>query len=85
MEELLTQIIQAIVDKPDEVDVKVIDTENNKIYELRVGEGDLGKVIGKRGKNIMAIRTWLNAAAAKSSVLSGDINKEKRTVLEIIE
>ena len=33
MEELLTQIIQAIVDKPDEVDVKVIDTENNKIYE----------------------------------------------------
>ena len=51
MEELLTQIIQAIVDKPDEVDIKVIDTENNKIYELRVGEGDLGKVIGKRGKN----------------------------------
>ena len=85
MEELLTQIIQAIVDKPDEVDIKVVDTENNKIYELRVGEGDLGKVIGKRGKNIMAIRTWLNAAAAKSSVLSGDINKEKRTVLEVIE
>ena len=77
MEELLTQIIQAIVDKPDEVDIKVIDTENNKIYELRVGEGDLGKVIGKRGKNIMAIRTWLNAASAKS--------KEKRTVLEVIE
>ena len=77
MKELLTQIIQAIVDKPDEVDVKVIDTENNKIYELREGEGDLGMVIGKRGKNIMAIRTWLNAASAKS--------KEKRTVLEVIE
>ena len=77
MKELLTQIIQAIVDKPDEVDVKVIDTENNKIYELRVGEGDLGMVIGKRGKNIMAIRTWLNAASAKS--------KEKRTILEVIE
>ena len=77
MEELLIQMIQAIVDKPDEVDIKVIDTENNKIYELRVGEGDLGKVIGKRGKNIMAIRTWLNAASAKS--------KEKRTVLEVIE
>ena len=77
MEELLTQIIQAIVDKPDEVEVKTIDTENNKIYELRVGDGDLGKVIGKRGKNIMAIRTWLSAASAKS--------KEKRTLLEIIE
>ena len=78
MDELLTQIIQAIVDKPDEVDIKVIDTENNKIYELRVGEGDLGKVIGKRGKNIMAIRTWLNAASAKS-------RDDKRTVLEVIE
>ena len=77
MEELLTQMIQAIVDKPDEVDIKDTDTENNKIYELRVGDGDLGKVIGKRGKNIMAIRTWLNAASAKS--------KEKRTVLEVIE
>ena len=77
MEELLTQMIQAIVDKPDEVDIKVTDTESNKIYELRVGDGDLGKVIGKRGKNIMAIRTWLNAASAKS--------KEKRTVLEVIE
>ena len=77
MGELLTSIIQAIVDKPDEVDVKVIDTENTIIYELRVGDGDLGKVIGKRGKNIMAIRTWLNAASAKS--------KDKRSILEVIE
>ena len=77
MEELLTKIVQAIVDKPDEVAIKTIDTENSQIFELRVGDGDLGKVIGKRGKNIMAIRTWLNAACAKS--------KEKRTVLEIIE
>ena len=77
MDKLLSDMVKAIVDKPDEVDVKTIDTENNKIYELRVGDGDLGKVIGKRGKNIMAIRTWLNAASAKS--------KEKRTVLEVIE
>ena len=77
MDKLLSDMVKAIVDKPDEVDIKVTDTENNKIYELRVGDGDLGKVIGKRGKNIMAIRTWLNAASAKS--------KEKRTVLEIIE
>ena len=77
MKDLLTQIIQAIVDKPDEVDITEIDGESNKIYEIRVGDGDLGKVIGKRGKNIMAIRTWLSAASAKS--------KEKRTLLEIIE
>ena len=77
MKELLKQIIQAIVDKPDEVEVNVVDTEMNKIYDLRVGDGDVGKVIGKRGKNIMAIRTWLSAASAKS--------KDKRTLLEVIE
>ena len=79
MKELLIQIIQAIVDKPDEVDIKLIEGEEDiKIYELRVGEGDFGKVIGKRGKNIMAIRTWLNAASAKSK-------DDKRTILEVIE
>jgi predicted RNA-binding protein YlqC (UPF0109 family) len=79
MKELLIQIIQAIVDKPDEVDIKLIEGEEDiKIYELRVGDGDFGKVIGKRGKNIMAIRTWLNAASAKS-------RDDKRTVLEVIE
>ena len=79
MEKLLTQIIQAIVDKPDEVDIKLVDgEEDKKIYELRVADGDFGKVIGKRGKNIMAIRTWLNAASAKSK-------DDKRTILEVIE
>ena len=77
MEDLLTQMIESIVDKSDEVDIKVIENEDNKIYEIRVGDGDLGKVIGKRGKNIMAIRTWLNAASAKS--------KDKKSILEVIE
>ena len=77
MEELLTQIVQAIVDKPDEVEIKVIDTENNKIYELRVGDGDLGKVIGKRGRNICAIRTILFAINAKEG--------GKRARLEVID
>ena len=52
-------------------------TENNKIYELRVGDGDLGKVIGKKGKNINAIRTLLSAANAKDG--------GKRAILEVIE
>ena len=77
MEKLLRDIVKSIVDKPDDVNVVVNESDNTRIYELSVGEGDLGKVIGKRGKNIMAIRTWLNAASAKS--------KEKRTVLEVIE
>ena len=77
MEELLTQIIQAIVDKPDEVDITLTESENTMIYELRLGDGDVGKVIGKRGKNVGAIRTLLTAASAKEG--------GKRSILEIIE
>ena len=77
MEKLLTQIIQAIVDKPDEVDITLTESENTMIYELRLGDGDVGKVIGKRGKNVGAIRTLLTAASAKEG--------GKRSILEIIE
>ena len=77
MENLLTDIVKAIVDKPDEVDVNVTETEASKIYELTVGDGDLGKVIGKKGKNVNSIRTILSAANAKDG--------GKRAILEVIE
>ena len=77
MKELLTEMIKAIVDKPDDVQVKVTESENTQIYELHVGDGDVGKVIGKQGKNIGAIRTLLSAATAKEG--------GKRAILEIIE
>jgi len=77
MKELLETMITAIVDKPDEVNINVTETENTQIYELSVGEGDLGKVIGKHGKNVGAIRTLLSAATAKEG--------GKRSLLEIIE
>jgi len=77
MKELLEIMITAIVDKPDEVNINVTETENTQIYELSVGEGDLGKVIGKHGKNVGAIRTLLSAATAKEG--------GKRSLLEIIE
>ena len=77
MEDLLTNMVKAIVDKPDDVQVKVTESENTQIFELRVGEGDVGKVIGKRGKNVGAIRTLLSAATAKEG--------GKRAILEIIE
>ena len=77
MKELLTNMIQAIVDKPDEVDITVTESENTIIYELRLGDGDVGKVIGKKGKNVGAIRTILTAASAKEG--------GKRSILEIIE
>ena len=77
MKDLLTQMIKAIVDKPDEVDITLTESENTMIYELRLGDGDVGKVIGKKGRNVGAIRTLLTAASAKAG--------GKRSILEIIE
>tara|TARA_B100000446_G_C10328217_1_gene261218 strand:+ start:190 stop:435 length:246 start_codon:yes stop_codon:yes gene_type:complete len=77
MKELLTEMIKAIVDKPDEVDINLTESENTNIFELRLGDGDVGKVIGKKGKNVMALRTILSAATAKAG--------GKRSILEIIE
>ena len=77
MKEVLTGIIKAIVDKPDEVDLTLTESENTKIYELRLGDGDVGKVIGKKGRNVGAIRTILTAASAKEG--------GKRARLEVID
>ena len=77
MKGVAAEQVKSIVDKTDEVDISVTESDNTQIYELRVGDGDLGQVIGKRGKNVMAIRTLLSAATAK---VGG-----KRAILEIIE
>ena len=76
MKDLIEYIVKALVDNPDKVAVKEIAGEKSIIFELRVGEGDLGKVIGKEGRTAKAIRTIITAAAMKQG---------KRTVLEIIE
>ena len=76
MKEFVEFIAKHLVDKPDEVQVTEIDGERTVVYELRVGDGDLGKVIGKRGQTAKAIRTLLAAASAKTG---------KRAVLEILE
>ena len=77
MEKLLEEIVKTIVDKPDEVKVEVNESENTIVYELNVGDGDLGKVIGKKGRNVNAIITLISASNAKEG--------GKRAILEIIE
>ena len=77
MEKLLGDMVKAMVDKPDEVNVSVVEEKDTIIYELTVGDGDLGKVIGKKGKNVNAVRTILSASNAKDG--------GKRAILEIIE
>ena len=57
MLEFIQQAIKLLVDKPDEVKVDIVETEQRIIYELTVGDGDYGKVIGKSGRNISALRT----------------------------
>jgi hypothetical protein len=76
MKDLIEYIARSLVDSPDEVAVREVEGEKTTVYELRVGQGDLGKVIGKRGRTARSIRTLLNAAATKSG---------KRAVLEILE
>ncbi len=77
MQEFIESAVKLLVDKPDEVDVQAIESDETILFELRVGDGDFGKVIGKRGRNISAIRTILFAINAKEG--------GKRAQLEIID
>ena len=64
--EFLLYIVKAIVDEPDDVEIHVVEGEKSTIFELKVAQSDIGKVIGKNGRIAKAIRTILNAAIAKS-------------------
>jgi predicted RNA-binding protein YlqC (UPF0109 family) len=76
MKELVEVIARALVDDPAQVQVNEVHGESLTVLELRVGPGDLGKVIGKQGRTARAIRTILNANATKL---------RRRAVLEILE
>lgn len=76
MKELVEYLAKALVDNPDQVDVKQVEGERSIILELRVAPEDMGKVIGKQGRIAKAIRTVVNAAAIKEN---------KRVMVEIIQ
>jgi hypothetical protein len=76
MKELVELIAKALVDHPDEVNVKEVERDQKTVIELRVAPGDLGKVIGRQGRTARAIRTILAASGTKL---------KKRFVLEILE
>lgn len=75
--EFLEYLIKQMVDKPDEVQITEQEGEQTFIYQVRIGKSDFGKVIGKHGQNVDAVRTLLSAVSAKSG--------KKRAILEIIE
>jgi uncharacterized protein len=62
---LVSTIARALVDDPDGVEVTEVDGERNPVIELRVSDGDVGKVIGKDGRTAQSIRTILVAASTK--------------------
>ena len=76
MKEFIEYVVKALVDYPEQVDIKEVDGERVVVFELRLNQTDIGKVIGKSGRTITAIRTLLTSAAAKSG---------KRAMLEIVE
>lgn len=65
MKEILETVIRNLVSNPDAISVKEIEGEQTIIYEVRVAESDMGKVIGKEGRVAKAIRTIIKAVAAK--------------------
>jgi predicted RNA-binding protein YlqC (UPF0109 family) len=76
MKDLITAIVKALVDQPDEVCVNEIGGSHTTVLEVQVAKTDMGKVIGKHGRTAQAIRAILSAASGKA---------RKRYILEIVE
>ena len=74
--ELIRYLTINLVDKPDEVVVSLVEERDASVYEIEVGDDDLGKIIGRGGKTARAIRAIVSAAAPRTG---------KRTLVEILE
>ncbi len=76
MKELLETLAQALVDKPEDVEVSQIEGERSMILQLKVAPEDVGKVIGKEGRIAKALRTIIKASATKEG---------KKAMVEILD
>ncbi|HEY9167244.1 MAG TPA: KH domain-containing protein [Candidatus Kryptonia bacterium] len=77
MHDFVEFVIKRLVDKPDNVQLTQDEKEANKVvFQLKVDQDDVGKVIGRKGRTANAIRTLLSAVAAREG---------KRAILEIID
>ena len=76
MKELLTYIVQSLVDKPDEVAVTERKADGETVFEVRVADGDMGKVIGRQGRIVKEIRVLMKAVAQR---------KGKKVSVEIMD
>ncbi|HBD86277.1 MAG TPA: RNA-binding protein [Clostridiales bacterium] len=76
MKELLTYIVQSLVEKPDEVSVTERAGSGETAFEVRVSESDMGKVIGRQGRIVKEIRILMKAVAQR---------KGKKVSVEILD
>jgi predicted RNA-binding protein YlqC (UPF0109 family) len=76
LRDLVLYLARALVEHPDEVAVEEIEEQDGTVFELKVAESDLGRVIGRQGRTAKALRTVLSAASAKM---------KRRAILEILE
>jgi len=65
LKDLLTYIAQNLVDNPDEVNVTVRETDSETVFELRVNQADMGKVIGRQGRIAKEIRALMRSVAVR--------------------
>ncbi len=76
MKDAVEMLVKALVDDADAVDVREIDQQGKTLIEVRVAPGDMGKLIGRQGKTIKALRSLTHAVSLK---------KKHRFLLEIVE
>ncbi len=76
LKNLVEFIAKSLVDQPDEVSVTELEGEQTTIYQLKVAQNDIGKIIGKQGRTARAIRNILSASAMKY---------HKRALLDVLE
>lgn len=76
MKELLTYIVQNLVEKPDEVSVTEREANGETVFEVRVADGDMGKVIGRQGRIVKEIRILMKAVTQR---------KGKKVSVEIMD
>lgn len=76
MKELLTYIVQNLVEKPDEVSVTEREANGETVFEVRVADGDMGKVIGRQGRIVKEIRILMKAVSQR---------KGKKVSVEIMD
>ena len=78
MQAFLEQVVKGLVDHPDAVNITEVEQERTTVYELRLDPTDVGRVIGRSGRTVNAIRTLLQAGSAKAGKFTRlDIIDEK--------